>query len=124
MGYKYYNSNPVKNRTEDCAVRALTKIFGISWDEAFDMLAKVAKGMGVMPSDKNALSAVLRMNGFYRENLPHFCRDCYTVRDFAKDNPIGEYVLCTDNHVVPVIDGVYYDLWDSGDDIPVWYWTR
>ena len=124
MAYKYYNSNPVGNRTEDCAVRTLSKILNISWDDAFDMLADAARNMGVMPSNKDSLSAVLRMNGFYRENLPNFCPECYTVRDFARNNPVGKYVLCSENHVVPCIHGDYYDVWDSGDEIVLWFWTK
>lgn len=122
--YKYYNSNPVKNRTEDCSVRALSKILNISWDEAFDILSDLAKDMGVMPSDKSAISAALRMNGFYRENLPNFCPNCYSIRDFVRDNPVGRYVLCTDNHVVAAINGTYFDSFDSGDEIPIFYWTK
>ena len=124
MGYKFYNANPLKMRTEDCSVRTISKILNISWDEAYDMLAEMAKGMAVMPSDKNVTSAVLRMNGFYRENLPNFLQDGYTVRDFAQDNPHGIYVLCTDNHVVPLIKGTYYDTFDSGDEDVQWFWTK
>ena len=96
----------------------------ISWDSAFDILAKMAKSMGVMPSEKNAFNAVMRMNGFYRENLPNFLQEDYSVRDFAEDNPNGKYVLCTENHVVPVINGTYYDTYDSGDEYVMWFWCQ
>ena len=124
MGYKYYNSNPVGNHTSDCTVRALSKLFDISWDEAYDILSDSAKKMGLMPSSKAVMSAVLRMNGYYRENLPTFCPDCYTVREFANNNPRGKYVLCTENHVVTVINGTYYDSFNSGDEIIDAFWTR
>lgn len=124
MGYRFYNANPLKIRTEDCTVRTLSKILNISWDSAFDILAKMAKSMGVMPSEKNAFNAVMRMNGFYRENLPNFLQEDYSVRDFAEDNPNGKYVLCTENHVVPVINGTYYDTYDSGDEYVMWFWCQ
>ena len=123
--YRYYNPNPVgNNRVEDCSVRAISKALGIDWDEAFDKLANNAKNMGDMPSSNNVIASVLRMNGFYREGLPNLCPDCYTIRDFAYDNPVGTYVLGTGNHVVTVVDGEYYDSWDSGDEIPQYFWVR
>ena len=124
MGYRFYNAIPLKIRTEDCTVRTLSKILNISWDSAFDILSKMAKSMGVMPSDKNVFSAVMRMNGFYRENLPNFLQEDYSVKDFSEDNPNGRYVLCTDNHVVPVINGTYFDTYDSGDEYVMWFWTK
>ena len=66
----------------------------------------------------------MRMQGFFRENLPNFCPDCYAVKDFARNNPIGTYVLGTGSHVVTVINGDWYDAWDSGDEIPIYFWTR
>ena len=123
--YKYYNPNPVgRSSVGDCSVRAISKALGISWDDAFDLLAESAKQMGDMPSSNTVISAVLRKNGFYRENLPNFCPDCYTIRNFARDNPIGEFVVGTGDHVVAVEDGDYYDSWDSGDEIPQYFWVR
>lgn len=122
--YVYFNSNPVGARVGDCAVRAVSKVLRISWEEAFDLLADSAKVMGDMPSSNNVISAVLRMHGFYRENLPSFCPDCYTVREFARNNPVGTYVLGTGSHVVAVVDGNWYDAWNSGDEIPLYFWTR
>ena len=37
-----------------------------------------------------------------------------TVDSFAKDHPNGSYILSVANHVVAVVDGKYYDTWDSG----------
>lgn len=124
MGYKYFMNNPVGFRTEDCSVRTISKILDVSWDDAFDILSESAKEMGLMPSDKSVMAAVLRKHGFYREKLPMFCSDCYSIRDFARNNPYGEFVVATDNHVVPIIDGTYYDSWDSGDEIPQYFWVK
>ena len=123
--YVHFNKNPLgRNTVGDCSVRAVSKALGVSWDEAHDMLSHMSKQMGTIMNDNDVISAVLRMNGFYRENLPNFCPDCYTVRDFADDNPVGLYVLCTGNHVVTVINGTYFDSFDSGDEVPLWFWTR
>lgn len=123
--YKYFNNNPLARRTVgDCSVRAVSKALGVSWDEAHDMLADMSKQMGTIMNDNDVISAVLRMNGFYRESLPDFCPNCYTVRQFARDNPTGKYILGTGTHVVVVINGNWYDSWDSGDEIPQYYWLN
>jgi hypothetical protein len=123
--YMYFNNNPLGRRTVgDCSVRAVSKALGVSWDEAHDMLADMSKQMGTIMNDNDVISAVLRMHGFYRENLPCTNRDCYTVREFANHNPLGTYVVGTGSHVVCIIDGDYYDSWPSGDESVIYFWTK
>ena len=122
--YVYYNPNPVAARVGDCAVRAISKVLNISWEDAYAKLAVNAFRMGDMPSSNAVIASVLRMNGFYRENLPNFCPDCYTVADFARNNPVGTYVLGTGQHVVAIVDGDWFDSWDSRDEVPQYFWTK
>ena len=77
-----------------------------------------------MPSANAVWGSYLRKKGFVREIIPNTCPDCYTVEDFCRDNPKGTYILALSGHVVAVIDGKYYDTWDSGDEIPIYYWYR
>ena len=37
-----------------------------------------------------------------------------TVDSFAKDHPEGTYIVSVAHHVVAVVDGCYWDTWDSG----------
>jgi hypothetical protein len=122
--YKYYNPNPIGRRTEDCSVRAVAKALGISWDDAHDLLSYASKQMGTIMNNNDVISAVLRQNGFHRESLPNFCPDCYTIKDFARDNSRGVYVLGTGSHVVTVINGDWFDMWNSGDEVPQYFWTK
>jgi hypothetical protein len=49
------------------------------------------------------------------------------VADFAEENPLGEFVLAINGnpgHVVSVIDGDWLDIWDSGEEIPAFYYYR
>ena len=68
--------------------------------------------------------AYLKSKGFKRGILPNDCVDCYTVNDFCTDNPKGVFILAISGHVVAVSDGKYYDTWDSGDLIPIYFWYR
>ena len=69
----------------------------------------------------------LKRLGFKRFFIPDRCPDCYTVSDFAADHPYGRYLLridgLSDGHVVAVIDGDWYDSWDSGDEIVDYFYA-
>ena len=122
--YEYYNPNPAGRSVGDCAVRAIAKALGISWEGAYNKIADAGFRMADMPSSDSVWGAVLRQNGFYREALPNTCPDCYTAKDFCWDNPVGTYVLGFGGHVATVKNGVLYDSWNSSDEIPQYYWTR
>ena len=77
-----------------------------------------------MPSVNNLWGSYLRANGFKKIILPDSCPDCYTIAQFCRDFPVGKYMLATGTHVVAVIDGDYYDTWDSGDEVPISYWRK
>lgn len=117
-----YNSNPIANNAEDCAVRAVALALGIPWDEAFDEIAIMAKNMGVMPHNNAAWGAVLRRHGFKRAIIPNTCPECYTAEDFCNDNPEGVYVLGFGTHTATAINGNLYDTWDSSQELPIYFW--
>lgn len=77
-----------------------------------------------MPSSKAVINQYLKNRGFVRHVSPDSCPFCYTVLEFAKDHPYGFYLLATDSHVIPVINGDWYDTWDSSNEVPMFYWTE
>lgn len=123
--YRFYNPNPVGRTTVgDCSVRAISKALGITWDEAHDELSQTSKQMGDIMNSNDVISAVLRHNGFYKEGLPCTYKHCFTVREFAEENPVGTYVVGTGTHVVTIINGDYFDAWPSGDESVIYFWTK
>ena len=119
-----YNKNPIGKRTEDCGIRAVATVLDISWDDAFDLIARNAKQMGDVMHSNAAIGSVLRQHGFYRAAIPDICPDCYSIADFAEDNPQGDFVVGTGTHVVAVIDGNIIDTFDSKDLVPLYFWYR
>lgn len=118
------NLNPMNKRTDDCVVRAIAKALDIDWKSAYTMLSahglKLADGFS-----KNYVWGDLLLNlGFTRSGIPNTCPDCYTVRDFANEHQNGTYVVGTGDHALAVVDGDYYDSFDSGDLIPIIYYKR
>lgn len=119
-----FNPNPTGRRVGDCSVRAVSKALGISWEEAYALIASNGYAMGDVMSSDSVWGAVLRQNGFYRIAIPNTCPDCYTTEDFCEDNPVGVFVLGFGGHVATVVDGDLYDSWDSSKEIPVYVWYR
>lgn len=124
MGFSYFNPNPAGLKVGDCTVRAIAKATGKNWDEMYIGLCLQGLIMGDMPSANAVWGAYLRQHGFTRNVVPNTCPDCYTVAEFAADHPHGVYVLALSSHVVCVEDGSYFDTWDSGSEIPLFYWAK
>ena len=120
--WRYYNPNPLGKRTIDCSVRALSAAENMSWDEVYDELYRIGKQLADMENHNATIGAFLKGRGYTRHIIPDTCPICYTVREFCKDHPLGTYVLGTGSHVVTVINGDFYDAWDSGDEVPIYYW--
>ena len=122
--WQMLNDNPAGRNVGDCAVRAVSVALGVDWETAYAMIAMNGFLMADMPSSNGVWGAVLRQHGFSRYAIPNTCPDCYTIADFADENPKGVYVVGTGNHVVTIKDGVVYDSWNSLNEIPQYYWTR
>lgn len=124
IAYIYYNANPLNKRVGDCVIRAISKVMGMSWDDvAIDLSMMMVTEKDIVSS--NALwGKYLSMNGFRRGTLPNTCPDCYTLKDFCRDFPIGTFVVCTGSHVIAVIDGNWFDTFDSSDEVVSYYYER
>ena len=122
--HKSFNPNPHENRVGDCTVRAISAATGQTWQQTYIGLCLEGYCLGDMPSANHVWGAYLRRLGFKRHILPDDYPDCYTVAEFCRDHPKGTYVLAISGHVVCAINGDWHDTWDSGDQIPVYYWSR
>lgn len=122
--YVEYNPNPCGRRVGDCAVRALSKALGVSWESAYIMLAMNGLQMCDAMNADSVIGATLRQNGFERRAVPTSCPDCYDVAEFCKEYPTGMYVLFLGGHIVCVKDGDLFDAWDSSREVVQYFWTR
>lgn len=123
MPYVYENVNPKKRTVGDCAIRAVAKACGLSWDSAYIELCDMGLHMKNLPNANEVWGAFLKSMGFVKCSAPT-CPECMTVREFTLDHPHGVYVVGTGTHVVAVIDGDYYDIFDSGDEVVAFYWKE
>lgn len=118
--FKEFNANPKSNRVGDCAIRAIARVTGLSWEEVFISVCLRGLALSDMPSSNYVWGTYLEDIGYTRHMVPTYM----TVKEFAERHPQGRYVLCISGHVVACVDGDYYDSWDSGDEIPLYYWKE
>lgn len=119
-----YNANPKAKRNEDCTVRAISKLLNKSWDNVYCSLCDYGRYFVDMPSSNHVWGQYLIDHGYSRHIVPDRCPMCYTVRQFAREHKKGKYLLALNGHVVACVDGNYYDTWDSGDEVVIYYWKR
>lgn len=124
MGYIYYNPNPFLKSTGDCVVRALTKVLNSDWDTVYTELAAKGFELKEMPSTNNVWRAFLFEHGFERYYIPYNRNCSYSVREFCTDNPSGTFLLFVGMHVIAVVNGNYYDTFDSGNECPTFFWRK
>lgn len=105
-------------------IRAISILTNQDWDKTYLEIALQGYMLKDMPSANHVWGSYLLSNGFKRYVIPNTCPDCYTVIDFCREFPEGEYLLATGSHVVAVKNGNYYDAWDSGYEVPVYYWQK
>lgn len=125
MSWQYFNKNPYQRSVGDCAVRAVSKALGQSWEQTYVGLCLEGFKRGDLPNADTVWNKYLFDRGFRRHFTPDDGMGAYTVSNFADDNPNGTFVLSMPGqHVVCVVDGEYFDSWDSGNEMPLYYWSR
>lgn len=124
MAWIYFNPNPMSNRVGDCTIRALSLALDQNWDSTY--LDIVVEGFiqKDMPSSNSVWGDYLISKGYKRYIIDPPRKNCYTIKDFTDNHPNGVYILATGTHVICVKDGNYYDTWDSGNEIPIYYFVK
>jgi hypothetical protein len=116
------NPNPAKKEVPDCVIRAIAIALNLPWIQVFDELYSVARMDFNMPSSDAVWGHYLYLKGFEPFLLPDYCPKCITIDEFTKQFPVGTFIIGTGSHAVAVISGNYYDSWDSGREVPSFFW--
>ncbi len=124
MSYRFYNPNPAGRFVGDCTIRAICRLTDQEWDTVYAGTSFEGFLRKDMPSGNATWGAYLVRKGYVRKFIPDSKLGFYTVKDFCMDHPTGRFLLALDQHVVTVVDGDYYDTWDSGNELPLYYWMK
>lgn len=125
--FEYYqpNKKDIKDKYGDCVIRALTKVLDMEWLEVFDDIHPISRELQVPFNCKPCFEAYLKTKGFEYVGISNKKGSKRpTVESFAKDHPKGTYYLNVANHCVAVVDGKYFDTWDSGYKSLYGYWIK
>ena len=121
--YVEHNVNPQNRRVGDCVVRAISTALGQDWENTYLGLCIQGIMYCDMPSSNAVWGSYLKDKGYKRKGIPNEC-DCYTVEQFCQDHPKGTFILGTGTHAICVKDGKFYDVWNSGNETPDYYFTK
>lgn len=128
--YVYYqpNEKDLKDNYGDCTIRALTKALGISWLEAFDLMIPYCREYqcsNIFNLPRPICNEVMDKLGFDYTGVSNKKGTIRpTVKTFAEKHKQGIYILNVANHEVTVVDGKYYDTWDSGNCSLYGFYTK
>ena len=122
--YAFINPNPKEKKIGDCTVRAMSLAMNKPWEEVYLDLCLEGLLLSDMPSSNDVWGSYLIDKGWKYNKLQDSCPFCYTINDFCNEHPKGTYIVATGSHVVYIKDGMYYDAWDSGDKVPLFYFTK
>ena len=125
MAFIRYNAHPNGNDIDDCVIRAVAKFYDISWEQAYLLVVMQGYSMKLFPTNRNDVwGTMLHERGCKFYYISDECPECKTVAEFANAHPKGNYILGTTTHAVAVVNGAYYDTWDSGDERPIYCFTK
>ena len=116
------NPNPGGKEVSDCVVRAICIALNQPWLQTYDEICEVGRQDYNMPSDNRVWGRYLYMKGFEPFLLPSNCPSCITVFEFTKYYPYGIYIVGTGDHAVAIMNGDYFDSWDSGNEVLSFFW--
>lgn len=122
--WRRFNPNPQGLLVGDCTVRSICAVTGLPWRTIHRQQCNLSEDMADMPSADRVWWELLRRYGFTRQTVINQCPECFTVADFAAANPRGVFVLGPKEHAVAVINGDWWDTWDSGLTVPTYYFRR
>ena len=125
--FNYYqpNSKDIKDEYGDCVIRCFTKVLNKTWVEVYDELIPYGREMQCMPNCRPCYEKYLADKGFTYEGISNKKgTNRPTIDSFAKEHKEGVYVLRVAHHLVAVVDGNYYDTWDSGHKSLYGFWYK
>ena len=125
MSFFQTNVNPKKNKTGDCAFRAVGAATQLGWDTAYTQLCAVGFELKLDPTDPKVVEKVLVDNGFKVGTIRVTKGTTRpTVVSFAKEHPNWFAVVRLANHYCAIGNGNYVDTWDCGHKSVYKYWYK
>jgi hypothetical protein len=124
MAYVYFNPNSNGDKLTDHSVRAISKVLGKEWEDVYIGLCAVGHSHKDMPSSPYSIETFMKEKGFEKKAISFSYPRCTTVKKFSEENSKGRILLITENYIVALVDGDYYDIYDSGNEEVIYYYSE
>ncbi len=122
--FTYTNPNPEGKHTIDCTVRAISIAFGISWYDAYDLLATAGKMTHTIMDAKESIHYIMDKTECTRVSFAaKKGTKRPTLRTVAKQLPNETVIGQLSHHIACMVNGVTKDVWDSSDRPLYTYWV-
>lgn len=107
----------------DCSIRALANAVSCDWLTAFDYLNTRARRDYKICNDSAAFREwVVESGAVWVPCKPVKGKSRMTVKEFAKANPVGRFIIQVANHFTACVDGVILDAFNPSDYCVVGYY--
>lgn len=124
--FHYYNANPKNRITGDCTFRAICTACEITWEEAVMGWAETV--CETKYEGSKSVELFLKKLGWVKQPQPRKADNTkYTGKEFCKQiaKKNKRYIAnIGGHHIVAIINGKVYDIWDSTDGTIGNYWTK
>ncbi len=117
------NPNPAHKEVSDSVIRAIAIALGARWLDIYDDLCRLGREEFNLPNADAVWSKYLHNSGFEPFLLPENDNGI-NIEEFCREHPEGTYIVGTGSHPVAVLNGDYYDSWDSGNEVPSFFWRK
>lgn len=130
--FHYYNANPKNRMTTDCNVRALCTALEIPYNQVVMELAEVQCRTGYDVASPKGIDEYLKSKGWVKQKQPRkddntkytgkeWCEEIQTHRHWYSPQMIANI---GGHHIVAVMFGQVYDVWDSTDKCIGNFWEK
>lgn len=125
--FHYHNQNPRGRLTTDCVIRAISAAAAISYNQVVMDLAALQCDTGYDDGDVKLYDLYLRTLGFVKHKQPRKADNTkYTGAEFCERARTYERYIANigGGHVVAIIGGKVWDVWDCTHKTIGNYWTK
>lgn len=107
MKYVYHNANPYKSYESDCAIRAIAVCEGISWEQAYKNLFKIALKVKAPATTRKVIETYLSER--YKTVQTKTRINDYEQPKGQAQLLLLQYPKVNTYHLIYTYDGKYYD---------------
>lgn len=129
--FHYYNANPKNRITGDCAFRAISTALGQDYNKTVMEMAELMCKTGYAMNDSKGENKYIESKGWVRCKQPRKDDNTkYTGKEFCKmiQNGVIKHKRIIahigGHHIVAIIDGKVWDIWNSTDGTIGNYWVK